>query len=119
MPSLHKDGSPRLDKYGRQVYNMSDWQLGYSTCVRLDDNYERAVNYVTKYITKAETKIFGKWYLSSRSLRKAPDIIPVEPVDFNDFRDEKKLEDKKQTESSIYRDVKIVSEEYDKEGNPL
>ena len=39
---------------------MIDWKWGFSTCVPLDDNYERTVNYVTKYITKAEDKIFGK-----------------------------------------------------------
>lgn len=119
VQSYRKDGSPRVDGYGRPIHNMVDWSLGYSTCVPLDDNYERAVNYVTKYITKAETKIFGKWYLSSRSLTKAPDIVPLEPVEFERFRNEKKLEDKHQTESTIFRDVKIVSEEYDKEGNLL
>lgn len=117
-PSVRKNGTLRRDPYGRQIYNMEDWSLGWSTCVPLDENYERAVNYVTKYITKADTKIFGKWYLSSRSLTKAPDIVPLEPIDFETFRDPAKLEDRRQTETSIYRDVKIVSEEYDKEGNP-
>lgn len=118
-PSVRKNGTLRRDPYGRQIYNMLDWSLGWSTCVPLDENYERAVNYVTKYITKADTKIFGKWYLSSRSLTKAPDIVPLEPMDFESFRDPAKLEDRRQTETSVYRDVKIVSEEYDKEGTPL
>lgn len=117
VPALLPSGTQRTDPCGRPISNMVDWSLGWSTCVPLDENYDRAVNYVTKYITKAETKIFGKWYLSSRSLVKAPDIVPLEHIDFDSFRDEDKLERREQTETNIYRDVKIVSEEYDKGGN--
>ena len=113
-PAHTPSGQPICDNSGREVLNMKDWTLGFSTCVRLDADYERAVNYVCKYITKAETKIFGKWYLSSRSLQKAPDIIPVEPIDYDRFRDEKKIAEKKQTETNVYRDVTIVSEEYER-----
>lgn len=112
VPSLLPSGDQRRDEHGRPIFNMADWSWGFSTCVPLDENYEKAVNYITKYIAKCETKIFGKWYLSSRSLQKAPDIIPVEPVDFYQFRDETKLEKNEQVETTVFRDVKIVSEEY-------
>ena len=115
-PSVRKNGTLRKTPYGQQIFNMEDWRLGFSTCVPLDANYERAVNYVTKYITKSDNKIFGKWYLSSRALTKSPDIIPLERVDFEGFRDPQKLERKEQTETSIYLDVKIVSEEVDRSG---
>ena len=106
---------PRLDKSGRPVFNMTDWSLGWSTVVPLDADYDRAVNYITKYITKQETKILGKYYLSSRCLKKSPDIIPIDDgVSFYDFRDDEKLEQGKQYESSIFRDIKIVSEDYEK-----
>lgn len=111
-PARTPSGQPICDNSGREVLNMKDWTLGFSTCVRLDADYEKAVNYVCKYITKAESKIFGKWYLSSRSLQKSPDIIPVEPIDYDRFRDEQKIAEKKQTETNVYRDVIIVSEEY-------
>lgn len=112
-PSLRKDGLQRRDKAGRLIYNMTDWKWGFSTCVPLDENYERTVNYVTKYITKCDEKIFGKWYLSSRSIKKAPDIIPVERIDFESFRDQEKIDRKEQMETNIFFDVKIVSEEYE------
>ena len=91
---------------------MTSWSWGFSTCVPLDGDYEKAVSYVTKYITKAEDKIFGKWYLSTRSLVKAPDIIPLECMNFEEFRDEEKILKREQYEAVIYRDVRVVSEEY-------
>lgn len=59
---------------GQPVYNMVDWTLGFSTCIPIDENYERTCNYVTKYISKGAEKILGKWYLSSRNLVKHPEI---------------------------------------------
>lgn len=113
-PALKDDGEQRHTKEGRPIFNMQDWSWGFSTVVPLDENYERAIAYVTKYITKAETKIFGKWYLSSRSLKKSPDIIPLERVSFEEYRDEEKLASGEQHETTVYFDVKIVSEEYAK-----
>lgn len=100
------------DKSGRPIFNMVDWNWGFSTCVPLDLNYKRAVNYVTKYITETEVKIFGKWYLSSRNLLKRPDIVPLDGEIFEEFRDEEKLADKRQIERTVYAGVKIVSEEF-------
>ena len=113
-PSMTSEGKQRTDESGRLIFNMTDWTLGYSTCVPLDEDYEKAVNYVVKYITKAESKIFGKWYLSSRSLRKSPDVIPIDGgIDFDTFRDPDKLNRNEQYEVTAYLDVKIVSEEYE------
>ena len=113
-----KRGRPRLDKHGRPVFNMTDWGLGWSTVVPLDSDYEKAVNYITKYISKQETKILGKYYLSSRSLKKSPDIIPIDDLDFDYelFRDSAKLESGVQYESTVYRDVKIISEDFERSG---
>lgn len=119
IPSLRSNGQVRLDEAGRQIFNMTDWKLGWSTCVKLDDNYEKAVNYITEYITKCETKIFGKWYLSSRSIRKKPDILPLERMDFYSFRDETRLEAGAQMEVTLYKDVRVVSEEYGREPKKL
>lgn len=74
----------------------------------VDADYERAIGYVTKYITKADSKIFGKWYLSSRTLRKAPDIIPLERMNYNEFKDEQKIAVYR-CEMNVYLDVKILS----------
>lgn len=109
--ALSKSGRKRSDGNGRPVYNMTDWLWGFSTYVPLDNNYERAVNYVTKYITKAEGKIFGKWYLCSRSLIKKPEIITLDPIPFREFRDEEKLKMHQQFENEIFGGVKIISEQ--------
>lgn len=111
-----KRNHPRYDKHGRPVYNMTDWDLGWSTVVPLDTEYEKAVNYITKYITKQDEKILGKYYLSSRCLKKSPDIIPIDDgVELNSFVDEDKIESGQQHECNVYRDVFIVSEDFDKE----
>lgn len=106
-----KKNRPRCDKAGRPVFNMLDWKLGWSTVVPLDSDYERAVGYITKYITKQDVKILGKWYLSSRNLKKRPDIIPLAPVDFYAGLDDMKLEAKEQVLSKVWRDILICTED--------
>ena len=109
--AISPKGKPLTDKAGRPIYNMLDWKWGFSTCVALDDHYERAINYVVKYIAKGNEKIFGKWYLSSRGLKKGPDILSLEPIPYNDFRSEEKLKVHLQTETEIYPTVHLISEE--------
>lgn len=107
--SYTKSGNIRRDKAGRRVYNMTAWMWGFSTCVELDEHYEKAVNYVCKYITKSDSKVFGKWYLSSRSLKKKPDIFPLEPVSYDEYRHDLETADIDFSESTVFRDVKIIS----------
>lgn len=109
--ALNRAGRSFTDKHGRPVYHMSAWKWGYSTCVPIDQNYERAVYYVAGYITMADAKIFGKWYLASRNLVKQPELIPLEPVPYDEFRDEAKLARHEQYESKIYGGLHIVTEE--------
>ena len=71
--------------------------LGY-LCFSADPNY------VIKYITKSDCKIFGKWYLSSRGLKKGPELIPLEPIRYDTFRDQEKLKVHIQNENQIYPD---------------
>ena len=100
------------DDAGRPVYNMVAWKWGFTSCVPIDEQYERAANYVVKYINKSNEKIFGKWFLSLRDLIKSPEIIPLAPVDYTDFRDPVKLKVHEQNEAEIYPGLSIVSEEY-------
>ncbi len=109
--ALDKTGKPLSDRHGRPVYNMRSWTWGFSTCVPIDQNYERTINYLVKYITKTEEKIFGKWYLSSRNIAKSPEIIPLDPIRYDDFRDQDKLKMHLQNEFEIYEGLKMVSEE--------
>ena len=114
--ALNKANQPFTDKHGRPIYHMPTWTLGYSTCVPLDQNRERTANYVVKYITKSEEKIFGKWYLSSRNLIKHPEIIPLDPIRYDEFRDPEKLETHVQYEAKIYESFDdglcIITEEF-------
>ena len=110
-----KLGRRMTDDEGRPVYNMLDWKYGFSTCVPLDENYERAANYVAKYITKGNGgKIFGKWYLHSRDLIKGPDLVPMEPENYDEFRDNEKLKTHIQNEFEIHSGLRLISEEFHK-----
>lgn len=100
-------GKPMFSKEtGRPIYNMPEWNFGFSTCIPIDENYERTVNYVVKYITKDTSKIFGKWYFSSRNLRKRPDIEIVSGgIDYYAFANEHR----DSSPIPLYNDVKMFS----------
>ena len=132
VPERHKDGalhfhglcipgSVRLEQAvspkgrllstnrGQPIYNMRDWPWGFSTCIPIDENYLRTVNYLLKYITKDSEKIFGKWYLSARDLRKKPDTLLLEGMDFDSFLSE----NPDAAVVRIYRDVCIGIKQLD------
>ena len=47
-PDLNKD----LIRHDRQVYNLADWEYGYTDCEQIESP-ERAASYITKYVTTA------------------------------------------------------------------
>ena len=107
-----KKGLPLFDRHNRPIYNMLDWKWGFSTCVPIDQQYERTVNYITKYITKNTSKIFGKWYLASRNVIKFPTTIPLDPVLYDEHRDIEKISQHIQIENEICKGLKLITEEY-------
>lgn len=54
---------------GRPIYNWHDWKYGFSTAVKLDGK-SHVCQYITKYITKDNEKIFGKYYLSGGKIER-------------------------------------------------
>lgn len=50
------------------VYNVADWNLGFSTAIDVYGERAALVNYVGKYITKGSQKIGGRWYYSGGKL---------------------------------------------------
>lgn len=98
-------GAEMVARSGQPIYNMEDWKLGYSTCIPVDENYERTCNYLMKYISKGAEKIFGKWYFSSRDLRKRPDVSLVYGMDYTAFSEEYP----DLPEIPVYRDIKLLS----------
>ena len=63
---------------GEIVYNISEWQYGFSTATQMQKSIKNVVLYVTKYISKdvmGKNKIFGKRYWSSRNIETLPTIL--------------------------------------------
>ena len=56
------------------VYNIPSWKYGWSTAIKIDGSNAFSY-YVTKYITKGNKKIFGKYFWSSRNLIREPEIV--------------------------------------------
>lgn len=69
-----------LDAGGQVVYNLPSWPYGYTTAIRLYGDRDAAVGYVTKYISKSDQKIGGRWYYSGGDLRR-PEVFACD-VDY-------------------------------------
>lgn len=72
-PSRPRSAAQRaawLTHGGSVVYNVPGWSWGFSTAIKLHGDRRRAVGYVTKYITKADSKIGGRWYYSGGQLAR-------------------------------------------------
>lgn len=69
VPELHKDravhfhglcnadackmmDSGKRDRAGRKIYNLTDWDVGFTTAVKLDGSQEAVAHYISKYILK-------------------------------------------------------------------
>ena len=71
-----------LDQIKKEVFNIPDWSCGFSTAIELDEQRERAVGYVLKYLTKELENMekygcfperpFGRRYFSSKNIEKYP-----------------------------------------------
>lgn len=86
VPEHHKDGaihfhgffsdslkaveSGHTDKKGHMIFNLPQWDWGYTTAIELYGDYHAAVGYVCKYIGKDAEKIGGRWYYSGGQLEK-------------------------------------------------
>lgn len=67
-----KTGEP-LIRHDRQVYNLTEWEYGFSDCEEIESR-ERAASYITKYVTSAlltDKKMYNKKrYFNSQGLKK-------------------------------------------------
>lgn len=67
-----------LSSGAHEVFNFEPWGFGFTSAIRLYGEYEKAISYVCKYISKSEEKIGGRWFFSGGSLSR-PEIS------FSDF----------------------------------
>lgn len=83
VPEEHKDKSihfhgvmrgykgnlkPSIKRKGRQVYNITEWDYGFTDCEEIGD-IAKVSNYIRKYITKSMIYEFGKKkYFNSKGL---------------------------------------------------
>lgn len=59
-----------------EVYNIANWHYGFSTAIKIYGSVQALSSYVTKYLTKDNHKIFGKFYWCSKNLN----LYPVEEL---------------------------------------
>lgn len=71
------------EKDTQVVYNVPDWKFGFTTAIIPQGNGLYA--YITKYITKDNKSIFGRYYWSSRNLVREPEI-EYSDVDFESIK---------------------------------
>ena len=58
---------------GHIVYNLPQWDLGFTTALELYGTYSAAVGYVCKYIGKQDgERPMGRWYYSGGALKEPP-----------------------------------------------
>ncbi len=86
IPELHQDGAihfhgllndvlPRefsgVRQNGRNVYNLPDWALGFTNCMRINgkDGTRKVAQYILKYMTKHGDIIGGRYYLHGGNLQ--------------------------------------------------
>lgn len=72
-----------------KIYNVPDWGYGYSTALPITENAGKLSVYLTKYITKGNDRIFGRYYWSSRNIDREPHIeytnSPYDEIDLPEY----------------------------------
>lgn len=101
IPEYHKDGAIHFHGLcsgnnlkltyvktykGRKVYNLDNWNLGFSTAIVLDDNRTAVSAYITKYVTKDTTKILGNvYYVGGHSIKRDCKAV-YQNIDYSEFK---------------------------------
>ncbi len=70
---------------GRLVYNIADWDIGYTTAVRIgrqEKDRQATASYILKYLSKQNEKVGGRWYLHGGDL-----LYPIEVYLCYDYND--------------------------------
>lgn len=74
----------------KTVYNLPQWKYGFSTAEEISGNADMIFGYVTKYITKDLSKIFGNFYYAGGNIvRNVP--FELGDTDYNSFECDKEI----------------------------
>lgn len=73
----------------KKIYNIENWRFGFSTAIPCDQHKLKLARYVTKYITKEQCRIFGKYYWSSKNIEREPRVI-LTRTNFGEVSEEEK-----------------------------
>lgn len=65
------------------IYNIPQWKFGYTTAIKTYNGSSSCARYIMKYITKDSKSIFGRYYWSSRNVKREPDLQYFDDVDFD------------------------------------
>lgn len=65
------------------VYNLADWQNGYTTAIELYGERAHSAAYIAKYVTKTAGCIGGRYYLHGGKLREPLYAYADEVLDFD------------------------------------
>lgn len=66
---VKKSDRPKMLAAGaRVVYNLPEWEYGFTTAIELYGERSKAISYVCKYIGKGDGKVGGRYYLSGGAL---------------------------------------------------
>lgn len=60
--ALRMADSGKRDKRGHIVYNLPQWEWGFTTAISCYGKRSHVTKYITKYITKQGEKVGGRWY---------------------------------------------------------
>lgn len=81
--------SGRTDKAGHPIFNLPEWDYGFTTAIELYGDYHAAVGYTCKYIGKDSEKIGGRWYYSGGKLEKPVEkFVDISYVELLELQDE-------------------------------
>ncbi len=85
LETIRRKGYNPDDYAERIVYNVPQWRFGYTTAIKAYNGSSGCARYITKYITKDSKAIFGRYYWSSRNLKREPTIV-FENTDFDSVK---------------------------------
>lgn len=81
--------SGKTDSLGHPIYNLPEWDYGFTTAIELYGDYHAAVGYTCKYIGKGADKIGGRWYYSGGNLQKPVEkFVDITLEELLDMQDE-------------------------------